>query len=114
MNEQEFKARAEEVVEKIKESVKKGNAARVLVKKEETVVLNVPLNAGVAGTVLGLALAPWALIVTAIVTVGMDCRVELEKTDGEVVELLSRETGRKAVAFGAEVVEQVKSSFHKE
>ena len=87
-----------EVIEK--EAVKKGNIARVLVKKGESTFLNVPLNAGLAGTILGLAVAPWALITSALVTLGLDCTIELVKTDGETVELLSREVGRKAVAVG--------------
>ena len=66
------------------------------------------------GTVLGLTVAPWALITTAIITLGLDCKVEMVKTDGSTVELWSRETGHKAVAFGEEVVEQVKNSLHKE
>ena len=105
---------AEETVEKIKELVRKGNVSRILVKREENTILNIPLNAGIAGTVLGLTAAPWALIASAIATLGFDCKVEILKTDGETVEVLSREIGKKVVDHGAAVVNEVKDSLHKD
>ena len=109
----ESKARAEEIVEQIKELVKKGNIARIYVKRGEETVLNIPLNVGIVGTILGLTAAPWALIASAIATLGFDCRIELEKTDGTTVELFSREVGQKAVDLGDAVVEEVKERFNK-
>ena len=106
--------RVEETMEKIKELVRKGNVSRILVKREENTILNIPLNIGIAGTVLGLTAAPWALIASAIVTLGFDCRVEVLKTDGESVEVLSREVGKKAVDYGTAVVNGVKDTFHKD
>ena len=82
-------------------------------KRGEDTVLNIPLNVGIVGTILGLTAAPWALIASAIATLGFDCRIELEKTDGEIIELLSREVGKKAVDFGDAVVEEVKERFKK-
>lgn len=112
MNE-ENKQRAEEIVEQIKELVRKGNIARVLVKRDGDVILNIPLNVGIVGTVLGLTAAPWALIATAVATLGFDCRIELVKTDGEIIELLSRQVGKKAVDFSAAFVEEIRDSFSK-
>ena len=109
----ESKQRADEIVEQIKELVRKGNVARIMVKRDADVILNIPLNAGIVGTVLGLTVAPWALIASAIATLGFDCRIELEKTDGEIVELLSRQVGKRAVDFGTAFVEEVKESFSK-
>ena len=105
---------AEDTVEKVKELVRMGNVSRILVKREENTILNIPLNAGIAGTVLGLTAAPWALIASAVATLGFDCKVEVLKTDGETVEILSRELGKKAVDYGAAVVNEVKDSFHKD
>ena len=109
----ESRQRADEIVAQIKELVKKGNIARILVKRGEDTVLNIPLNVGIVGTVLGLTAAPWALIATAVATLGFDCRIELEKTDGTTVELFSREVGQKAVDLGDAVVEEVKERFNK-
>ena len=109
----ESKQRADEIVEQIKALVKKGNIARIYVKRGEDTVLNIPLNVGIVGTILGLTAAPWALIASAIATLGFDCRIELEKTDGGIIELFSREVGKKAVEFGDAVVEEVKDRFRK-
>ena len=106
--------RVEETMEKIKELVRKGNVSRILVKREENTILNIPLNIGIAGTVLGLTAAPWAMIASAVATLGFDCKVEVLKTDGETVEVLSREIGKKAVDYGAAVVNEVKDSLHKD
>ena len=113
MNENERKQRVDEIVDQVKELVKKGNVARIMVKHNDNTILNIPLNVGIVGTVLGVAAAPWTLIATAIATLGFDCRIELEKTDGEIVEILSRDVGEKAVNFGASVVDEVKDRIHK-
>ena len=112
--ENENKQRVDEIVEQIKGLVKKGNIARILVKRGEDTVLNIPLNVGIVGTVLGLTAAPWALLASAIATLGFDCRIELEKTDGEIVEIFSRDVGQKAVDIGAAVVDEIKDSFKKD
>ena len=103
----------EETMEKIKELVRKGNVSRILVKHGENTILNIPLNAGIAGTVLGLKAAPWALIASAIATLGFDCKVEILKTDGETVDVLNREIGKKAADYGTAVVNGMKDTFHK-
>ena len=113
MDNNENKQRADEIVEQIKALVKKGNIARIYVKRGEDTVLNIPLNVGIVGTILGLTAAPWALIASAVATLGFDCSIELEKTDGEIIELFSREVGKKAVDFGDAVVEEVKERFKK-
>ena len=109
----ENKQRADEIVEQIKELVRKGNIARIMVKRDADTILNIPLNVGILGTVLGLTAAPWALIASAIATLGFDCRIELEKTDGSIIELFSRGVGKRAVDFGAAFVEEIKENFSK-
>ena len=79
-NKNELEDKAKEVVEKIKE----GNVTRVRVRKDEHVILNIPMTVGVVGTFIGAAAAPWALIIAAITTIGFDCAVEVEKKDGTV------------------------------
>ena len=113
MSETENKQRADEIVEQIKELVRKGNVARIMVKHGGNTILNIPLNVGVVGTVLGITAAPWALIATAIATLGFDCRIELEKTDGEIVEILSRDVGNRAINYGAAVVDDIRDRFNK-
>ena len=89
-NKNELEDKAKEVVEKIKELVKEGNVTRVRVRKDEHVILNIPMTVGVVGTFIGAAAAPWALIIrwldspSYITTIGFDCAVEVEKKDGTV------------------------------
>ena len=71
------------IIEKIKEYIKKGNVARIVVKRDEEVVLNIPLTAGVVGT----ALAPWLTVIGSIVALGMKCEIQLVKVDGSVIDL---------------------------
>lgn len=80
---------AEKVVDQIKELVKKGNVSRIIVKHDENTILNIPLNVGIAGTILGLAAAPWAIITATIATIGFKCRIELLKENGEIVEVIN-------------------------
>ncbi len=76
---------AEEVVEKIKELVKKGNVTKIQVLKDGETIVNFPLNVGI---VAGVAAAPWALILAAVTTLGMDCHIDVVKDDGEVLHII--------------------------
>lgn len=86
MSEDSNKKEAENIVERIKALVKKGNVSRITIKKEDEVIVNLPLNLGLLGGAIGLATAPWALIIAALVTVGTDCKVELHTTDGNIID----------------------------
>lgn len=97
---EESKKQAEEIVAKVKELVKKGNVSRIRILKNDNVIVNLPLTAGVVGSVVVLAAAPWALLLAAITTVGLDCRVEVEKTDGEVIAIQGKDVTEKAVKVG--------------
>ena len=71
------------IIEKIKEYIKKGNVSKITVKKDEETVLNIPLTAGVVGTVL----APWLTVIGSIVALGTKCDIHLIKDDGTVIDL---------------------------
>ena len=47
-----FGKKGEALFESIKELVQKGNVARIQVKKDDEMVLNVPVNAGIVGVVI--------------------------------------------------------------
>lgn len=82
---------AVDIVEKIKAAVKKGNVNRIRVTKSGDELLNIPVNAGIAGGVIGLMAGPWVIISAAvagaIAKFGFDCRFEIVKDDGTVEEL---------------------------
>ena len=98
-------------VGKIKEMVKKGNVSRILVKRKGEDVLNIPVNAGVVGAVVGLAYAKWALLAAVLATLGFGCTVEIIRDDGAVVNVVDEESGQKVREFAADTVEKVKDSI---
>lgn len=104
--------KVEEIVGNIKELVKKGNIARIVIRKGEDTILNLPLNAGIVGGLIGAVAAPWALVASAVATIGFDCTIELVKTDGTVVDTSGRDIGRKAVDMGSTVVGDIKDALH--
>ncbi len=90
-NEDQLKEKAEEIVEKLKALVREGNVTRIRIRKDDTVILNLPMTVGIVGTVIGTAAAPWAIIIATIGTVGLSCTVEVEKKDGSVAVILGKE-----------------------
>jgi len=98
------------IVEKIKEYIKKGNVARITVKREEEVMLNIPVTVGVVGTVL----APWLTVIGSIVALGLKCDIMLMKDDGTVIDLTSKlnETFDDAKEKGSEAVDSMRSKVN--
>ena len=95
------------VIEKIKEYVRKGNVSRITIKKEDEVILNIPVTVGVVGTVL----APWLTVIGSVVALGMKCDILLTKDDGTVIDLSSKlnETVEEVKEKGEEVVDNVRT-----
>lgn len=114
MTEQDIKAQAQQIVEKVKEAVKDGNASRIYLKRNDETVLNISLNAGIIGAVIGLAAAPFAVLTTALISFGLDCEIEIEKKDGTILNLNHTEIGSKLENAKAEVKEKAKDFFSKE
>jgi hypothetical protein len=73
----------EELIAWIKDMVKKGNVNRLKIKKDDKVVLDVPVNAGVAATMTALIWPPLFAIglLTAVAT---KVTIEITKADGTV------------------------------
>lgn len=73
----------EEFIAWIKELIKKGNITRIKIKKEDKVIADIPVNAGVAVTVVGLFANP--LITIALFAAALtQITVEITKADGSV------------------------------
>lgn len=79
-------AKGENLMAKIKEIVGRGNVSRILVKRDEEVFLNLPLNAGIVGAVV----APWGILAGAIASFGFNCVIEFVKEDGSVIDLTEK------------------------
>ncbi len=101
------------IIEKLKELVKKGNVSKIVVRRKGEVLLNVPVNVGVVGAVVGLAAAKWAVLAAVLGTLGFGCEVDIEKDDGEVVKVVSEEDGQKAKDTAAGVLHEVKDAAAK-
>ena len=56
----------DEIISKLKKLVKSGNVDRIVVRRGDDVLLNIPVNVGLVGSVIGLAAAPWAVIAAAV------------------------------------------------
>lgn len=110
-------AAAGETLEKIKEFVRRGNIAKISVKKDDETIVNIPVNVGIVGTLV----APWGVIAAAVAAFGFRCRVELTTDDGRIIDISEkaedvandvREKGSvvidEVVAKGNDVVNEVK------
>lgn len=73
---EEFKVRGEDIVEKVKEAIKEGNARRVIiVKPDGTEVARFTLTLGVVGA----ALVPILAAIGALAAVLSSCTIIVEK-----------------------------------
>jgi len=94
------------VVEKIKEAVKKGNVSKIVISKEDEVLLNLPVNVGIIGTLL----APWAAVAGVVAAFGTKCQIELVKDNGEVVDIseVAMDTFEEVKEKGGALMDEVK------
>jgi translation elongation factor EF-Ts len=72
-----------DLLEKMKQIIKKGNVTKVLLKKDGEIIMNIPVTAGAIGAILSPPVA-MAGILTALVT---KCKIEIVKMDGEIVDV---------------------------
>lgn len=73
----------EEFMAWIKDLVKKGNVNRIKIKKDEKVVVDIPVNAGVAAT-LTVLIWPPLLALGLLTAVATKVTIEITKDDGSV------------------------------
>lgn len=101
-----FGERGEALFESLKNLVKKGNVAKIQVKKDEEIILNVPVNAGI----VGLCIAPLASIVAVVAAFGFKCVIEVVKTDGTIIDISDAvsDTAKVAMVKGSDMAEMVK------
>jgi len=72
---EEYEVKSTNLVDKVKEIIKKGNVKRILIKQEDKVVLDIPVNFGVVAIVL----APYLTILGSIVALANDYKIEVIK-----------------------------------
>ena len=96
------------VVDKIKAAVKKGNVSKIVISKDDDVLLNLPLNISIVGAII----APWAAVAGVIAAFGTKCKIALVRDDGEVVDVNGKalDSFEAAKAKSAAVVNRVKDA----
>ncbi len=82
-NKSKITEQSAQIVEKLKELVKKGNVSKICIKKNGEVILNLSVNIGIIGTVI----APWAAVAGTIAALGTKCQIEVVKDNGEVIDV---------------------------
>ncbi|MBK5242345.1 DUF4342 domain-containing protein [Clostridium sp.] len=96
----------------IKDTVKKGNVTRIKIKKDETVVIDIPVNAGIAAGM-------FALIYPALIGIGIltavltKVTIEITKADGsvEVVNTIIKNTVEDLKCKMNDISEDVKEKY---
>lgn len=78
-----FSKQGSAVLDNLKDLVKKGNVSKILVKRDDEVVLNIPVNLGIIGTVV----APWGAVLGVVAAFGFKCTVEVVKDDGTIIDV---------------------------
>ena len=100
------------IMENLKALVRKGNVSRIVISKDDKELVNIPVNVGIVGGVVGLAAAKWVVIAAVLATVGFGCMVQVVKEDGEITEVFGKEQAEKARSKATEIVEDVKEKFN--
>jgi hypothetical protein len=77
-NHESFKVTGDELLSKVKEIIKEGNARKIIIKNEkEEIIMEFPLTIGAIGVVL----APVFAAVGAIAALATDCTIIVEKKE---------------------------------
>lgn len=86
--EQKKHSKVDDLLEQVKAAVREGNVNKIRVKREDKVLLTVPVNVGIVGGLVGLAAAPWwGILAAAAAAYGFDVRFEIVKNDGSASDI---------------------------
>lgn len=96
----------------LKELINKGNISRIKVSKDEKVLVDVPVNAGIAAGIIGI-LIPQILAFVVVAAVVTKLTIEITKSDGtvEVVNKYITKTVNDVKEKASGLTEKVKEKF---
>lgn len=77
----EVRDQGAEVVEKLKELVRKGNVNRIVFEKDGKIILDLPVLAGAVGALIFAG----PVVVAIVAAVATGCVIKVEKEDGEMI-----------------------------
>ena len=86
-----FKVKGDELLKRVKEIVREGNARRVVVKQGARTVIEFPVTVGVVGALAAPALAALGAL-AALLT---ECTIEVERESGTAPKARPRRAARK-------------------
>lgn len=95
--------RGEQIMAQLKDILAKGNATKLTIKKDNDVIINIPITAGLVSAVV----APFLSAAGITVALLAKCSVEITQTDGKIIDL-----GQK-VDEGMDVVKDAMKDFKK-
>ena len=81
LNFEEIKIKGNKLVDKVKELIEEGNARRVIINKDDRVLLEIPLAVGVGGATALIWLTPMLAAVGAMAALVTDVSVIIERND---------------------------------
>lgn len=92
---EEVRVRGAQLIDKVREVVEQGRARRVIVKKDDRVIVEFPLTIGVTGAAAAVLFAPMFAAIGAISALVTNISVIIEKeTETEVTDaVVPRENG---------------------
>ena len=101
-----FTKQGNAVIENLKALVKKGNVSKIVIKRDDEVMLNIPVNLGILGTVI----APWGAVLGTLAAFGFKCTIELVAEDGTIIDVSDTvtDTVGNVVEKGSEIADEVK------
>jgi hypothetical protein len=73
-------SRGEQIMDQLKEVIAKGNATKLTIKKDNEVIINIPITAGLVSALV----APFLSAAGITVALLAKCSVEITQTDGKV------------------------------
>lgn len=97
----------DELYEKLKHLLEKGDVNRITIEKDEKIIMDIPVTAGVVGAVF---FAP-AVITSIVVALATGHSVKIIKESGEIIDF--KEYSDKTVSTVKEKASEVKEKFHK-
>lgn len=75
--------KGEQIMNQLKDILAKGNATKLTIKKNNEVIINIPITAGLVGALV----APYLSAAGITVALLAKCSVEITQTDGKVINL---------------------------
>jgi len=82
-----IRVEGKQLVDRVRDILEEGNARRVILKKEERVLMEFPLSVGVGGAAAALFISPVLAAIGAIAALVTDIDVVIEREATEAVEL---------------------------